>query len=399
MRLLALFCVGVVLIAASATGRFSGIETRGSYSTVVLIGDTQRVMEGYALNGPADARYQRFAASIDWIISHAESERIEWVASLGDMIQRGIGLPPNGTECDAENGAPWRADTATCQPMNQATCQATAGCFWRPNSIPPCDSCEVVALAELEWEGFMAQWERLLPGHETTHGIPWLTIHGNHDNSGNQWTTDPDREPQGYNQRFSAAVWDALDNGYGPRAYEHVAAYDEPTFLGDGHAWRMRIGSREVLVVAASCCFGGQIAPGQEAWAVGLMNADPSTPAILLTHAAELVDDSLIRVAGDVAPSLFMVAGGHYARQTAAVWSDSGSTPPGTREVLRLETDWSYASPTDADLTGVARDDMFKVVRFWETGEVEVFDYSVDGASKHALPANTIPRRDFEVDP
>lgn len=381
----------------------AGVVASGSrvdeppYYTIAVMGDLQAMMSAYRVSGPTATRYAELEDQIDWIIANRDSEAIQAVLFVGDVIQDGISLPPYDTEvaeCDFENGSPYTQTAATCFAIGvEATCKSTSGCYWNADPVDNavCASCELVARAETEWTGFMALYDRLLPGGDTTFGIPTLLACGNHDNVGTENATDTDREPLGCNQRFSTALYDGRENTYGKRRFEHVASYSDSVY-GDAHAYIIQLGSQPVLVVSLNCCSLEGTPDAQESWALSIMSTYSSLPAIVLTHHAESVETNIVDVAEASAPNLIAYIGGHDGHRTVSIET------VGALSILKAEIDWTSASANDTN--GASQDDYIKLIRFYldETPtSIEVLDRSEVGDARDATSGNYLAKTAFAL--
>lgn len=401
LALLALLALGVTFRGPTIEGPSAG--TGPGYYTLVVFGDSQKAMEDCRILGAGRGRCAEFKRQVDWVISNAETERIAAVLHVGDMISAGIGLPPYGSElaeCDFENGAPYVSDSFVCSPIAvEATCKSTSGCFWNTDPVDGpagCASCDLVERAQTEWTAFEAQWDRLLPGGDLADGIPAVVSCGNHDNAGDQNATDSDREPQGCNQRFSSAVYDALDGAYGARQFEHVASLADSA-TGDAHTFLLGLGPQQFVLVSLACCTLEGIPDAQEAWALDQLDNYPTLPAIVLAHDAAAVEATIID-SGD-APNVFAYIGGHVQSRSETVRTVLG------KSILKSITDWTTASGTvsdDHDETSTVRSDYLTLIRVYANEsptKIEAFGFSPASGKKNTRPANLVGITALEILP
>jgi len=386
--------------ASPGSAATSGGVTASAYRTVVIIGDTQSHVRG------GSPRYADFQAQIQWIIDNKYTENIDFVMSVGDLIDAGTTLPvqiggmSGPGECDGENSGPYESfafcDAESHPTGNELSCEAlgtaTTACYWYDDNFnpPDCLPCSFTPTAAAEWTRFDTQFDRLLPGGDTAAGIPFLLTKGNHDNPGNDFAIDSDREPEGWNQRYNAAFWDSLNGTYTDRAYEHVG--QNLDVEGDSHSWIVQIGTQPVLVVSIPYISGSGVPPAAQTWAINQMTApvDADKPAIVLVHHAGSVRNAISNVSEVVAPNLFLVSGGHFG-QGKSIRTNGGET------VLETVTDWTLASRDDTN--GVSQNDYITLIRFYDDGTMEAFDYSVSGNARDSASANTIVRQAFDILP
>lgn len=388
----------LLLIATAVDAGTLGGGTHNSntdYASFIVFGDMQRMMNDYRQNGGASAPdYAELDAAVDWIFENRDRERIGFVMAVGDLINSAVALPPTGDEvgaCDFENGAPYTSSSAVCiaYVADETNCKATSGCFWKYDSDgdgESCGSCDLVARAETEWTGFDALWARFAPGGDTTDGIPALLVRGNHDNVGTQNAVDTDREPLGWNDRYDESYWVSLNDSYGKRFYRHVSSYTDST-TGNNYAWFVKLAGRQILVVSIACCITTGIPDDAEDWALSVMALYPSIPSIVLTHHANAIETIVVNSADSEAPNLFAYFGGHDNDRLKTVRTI------GAKEIIRSETDWTNDSVS-------SQNDFFTVVRVWfNSGEVEVFDYSHAGDIVDPTSGNRLVKQAFSTDP
>lgn len=373
--LLALMFIAGVPLHASA---------QANYRTVIIVGDTQSMLNLYP-----PANYADFTAMIDWIIANKNVENIDFVLHVGDIIDIGsvIPLPP---ECE---GTPTRSERE-CQD-NECTTPLLSGCYpfeWIPGSGNPlCLSCSVTrSVVDFQWSRFNAQWSRLEPNTATGwSGIPYGIVRGNHDNLG----VDPPsgRDVFGYAQYYSEAKFESLEQAFAgnDRHFEHLETY--PNENQDGHVWRFRLGSRPVLVVGPSYEGGGDISQTQIDWVKDVFGRYSGVPAILLVHDMmerwQLYNQVVTRMA-TVAPQLFMTAQGHVGQDRKSIDDHSGY------KVLRTVSDWSRTASPEGSYLGV--------VRFYfdpaGVDRVEAFSFSPVTNGNLIRADNTVALQPFGID-
>lgn len=211
----------------------------GTYRTVAIFGDTQDLAADPAL-------YPGFTAMVDWVLDNREAERIDFVLHVGDAIHHGGSLPVPAA-CAGEDGR--------CDPARR---------WQRKNGTEIACHCHGLDLTDREWAAFRKQWQRF------DGVIPYAIVRGNHDNRG----VDPESplDAPGYDQYYGESHFRGIA-GSGL-----VASHRDP--MGTSHAWRFRLGGREVLVIGAAWQFGGPAV----AWAKDVLAAHPQLPAIALAH-------------------------------------------------------------------------------------------------------------------
>ncbi len=270
-------------------------------------------------------------------------------------------------------------------------------CYWYDDTFnpPDCLPCSSVPAADVEWTQFDIQFNRQLPGGDTTACIPFLLTKGNHDNPGNDFAIDPDREPEGRKQRYNAAFWDSLDGTYNDRACRHVGQNVDAA--GNSHSWIVQIGNQPVLVVAIPYISGSGVPAAARTWALNQMTSpvDADKPAILLVHDTGLVRASITNQSETLALNLFLVSGGHVgivAGGNTKIFATNGG-----ENVLQTRTDWTNSARNDTN--GISRNDYITIIRFYNDGTIEAFDYSVSGDARDSSTGNTITRQLFDILP
>lgn len=374
---------------------YAGVSVNASvgaeYATLVIMGDNQLESRDCRQGGtsPTTLRCADFQAELEWIEDNAAAENIAGVLFVGDLIDVGTTLPPgrfggSASACDNENfytdgtyavASTGGGYTSSCNGYTggvAATCEAYLfgtglGCYLYSNG--DCLTCARNEVIKDEWDAFELMISTYLPN------VPWAAVKGNHDNAGDQYATDDDREPEGYDQRFDSTYWQGRDDpGSG---YEHVASYSGSG--GDGHAWKMRLSAQgvdqDIIVVAAPLNDDGTITAAASSWVQDTFANYESLPGVLLSHWYGRGTWPATTPYTDI-PNLFAIATGHvYAGH---VQNDLISDGDVADSIIRVTNDWT--SNTDVDTNAVARNDYMTLIRWYPIdGEVEVKNWSREG--------------------
>ena len=386
---------------------------QGDYRTIVIVGDTQIHVStmnnsypgdddypgppgiprepGY-LGDPDDPNdpepynpdYAAYTRMIDWIVANKYEENIDFVMQVGDITNLGLWMPLSAAQCE---GAPVQN---SCRSGRDCLDPLPRGCEYKSDST--CPTCQGArATVENEWRRFNDQWARLDPNPTGGwSGVPYAIVRGNHDNVGVDIPTDT--HIQGYNHFFSEQRFEELELAYAPggggdRFFEHLETYSGGS--QDGHAWKFRIGTRDVVVV------GPSVWPeqGQRTWALDFLRDYPDTSSILLTHdlgefaGGALWSETVGMLGAPDAPPLFMTVQGHTGDDLKFVDNVRG------RDLLMTVNDWSY-------LDEATRSNM-TLVRVYpgEVDRVEAFTYSPTLDQCSLTSANYVPLQEFDLCP
>lgn len=276
------------------------------YRTVVIFGDTQKLVDGN------DAQYQNYLAATEWVVENAEAENIDFVLHVGDVVQ-------NGWKCSNGCG------------------EATSGHL--------CDGDLAQTITD-EWTRFMVGWQRI-----ESAGIPYAIVRGNHDNA--------------HQCEFAPGESSCLGLFLGVRGFDSFFGRDRfegtPTWVDTcdaltpdlrcqaendpSHLWKFQLGGQDVLVAGLP----NQPSAGVREWFREKLEADPTTPAIVLSHqglqrtqsfwnpSANLLWDEFVEGFWgrpvDLTPQVFMTVMGHFQMDTKQITSIGGY------RVLKVEFD------------------------------------------------------------
>ena len=358
------------------------------YYTFVVFGDTQYQSRDCAISS-ATGRCPEFDASLDWIRDNAAAENIVAVAFVGDLINAGTPLPFTST-CDAPD-PPTARSLGDCSPFaSEGTCGSAFsgdGCGWTTTATPPCAPCTLVDDADAEWTAFNTRAARIATGDIS---LPMMMAQGNHDNDGAANGSFPLREPQGWNDYYSATYWESIDNG---TTYDYLSAETYVDADGNGHAWTITVGTQDFLVVAPPMpAGGGGISSAAMAWAEGVMSDYSTLPAILLAHWISDGDvEATIDTSSISAPNLIWAAGGHVDNGGSV-----GTTTNGAETVVETVSDFTNNSPLDT--LGNPQNDWLTLFRWYPaTNEAEVVNFSpASGLNSASL---NLAKQSFDIMP
>lgn len=252
------------------------------YRTVAIFGDTQHLV---GLRGGYD-RFEYLKDMVEWVVDNEQVENIDFVLHVGDIINGGLGCSQNcsGVGC----------------PEGQGTCAAGSAC-----------SSDILG----EWQDFTQAW-----GPIELAQIPYAIVRGNHDNKHQCdvyfWETyllidDMPGFSTYYGRwKFSGdTTWVDSCDAYTPDARCQNAN-------DTGHIWKFPLGSQDVLVAGLP----DNANAGVRDWFSEKLLADPSTPAIVLSHRSlkrgnPLWDEFVEGPWQDpieLTPQVFMTAMGHF---------------------------------------------------------------------------------------
>lgn len=229
-------------------GRAAAVET--DIRTVVIFGDTQELVDGLPGDTstliPADpdgrANLENLGKMVDWVLANRESQNIDFVLHVGDIIQSGMFL---------ESRLP-----STC--YQEGVCQSHI----EYREGVPCP-CRYERQVDLEWERFNSAWRRF----DTL--VPYAIVRGNHDNIGGR---DPGKR-RGFRDYFGANSMRGLP-GY----------VESSTFEDIAHVWKFNLGPYPVLVMTLPD--GARSDAAQIQWANEVLSRPENRdlPVILLVH-------------------------------------------------------------------------------------------------------------------
>lgn len=279
-----------VLVASCLLPLHSVVGLEKHVRTIVIFGDTQSLS-----HNADDASYQNFGSMIDWVLENRESQNIDFVLHVGDLINQGSYLPLP-TQCIDEG----------------------VGCV-RGRKVRGTEcGCYALAYTRAQWQRFNRQWKRL------DGVVPYAIVRGNHDNVG---IDDPNSliDTPGFMQFFGADEMRKLP-GY-------VETYSSENL--DAHAWKFRLGDQEVLVIGPSYAPSAR----QLGWVRDVMARHRETPVIILTHEVNTTGNRTElweNVISDRqnAEQILMVSQGHYIGVQKTILT------VGKSRILKTLTNW-----------------------------------------------------------
>ena len=302
-----------LLVALVAIGLAPVAYAQVPYRTVVIFGDTQSLVEHN------NADYARFRTMVEWVADNVDEENIDFVLHVGDIIQ-------TGSNCVESLCSPDRA-----------------------------------VEIETEWARFNDAWQVL---DNAVPPIPYAIVRGNHDNKGSIAGPTPGFSDHFGRNRFAGteALVATCDEATPPIVVPSDGP-DEgpgdsppaPPCLNDvGHVWRFQLGPESILVAGLP----DEADKGIQGWFKQILLANPTTPAILLSH-QELEPDPDVQLEPDpdgdwlwstfvedegnptpFTPQVFLTAMGHFHRDEKNILEIGGY------RVLQVELDYGPAHGT-----------------------------------------------------
>lgn len=372
----------VALLLVPLACVFAGpVRAEAPYRSIVIFGDTQRLVDGAPGVGPitpldpGDAReLEALHGMIDWVRDQREEENIDFVLHVGDAIQSGT-----------HDRIPVRPE-----------CYVDGKCLDRPSGPdgPSCGCRELDATA-YEWRRFNQAWKRL------DGVVPYAIVRGNHDNVG---ADRPGFDTPGFSTWYGEEAMRPLPGYLGSHREGEARAKArlKGMALDDrdvAHAWKFALGGRPLLVIGISD--GAHQSSEQLAWARGLLEAPEhrDVPAILLAHRLfngipidwERPTTAWLSLVEKHHNSIFMAVWGHVSP------GDVRFIDAGKRRVLSVRSNWQGFRHHPAG-------SFMNVVRFWmnedgiEWVEVVAISPTLGIDRSGALRSTRMRRTAFEVE-
>lgn len=263
----------------------------GNVRTWVIFPDTQKLVKN-----SSNAKYAFFASQVNWVVANRDTENIDLVLHLGDVI---------------DNGNPFSTN-----PIVTAT----------------------------QWANFINQWKKL-----DEAGIPYAIVEGNHDNPGG--LDLPAGWANGFFNFYGPAHFNDPNLPFDydvvtcPHGEGDPCGPDQWNQLTTSHIWRFDFGYGPIRVVGLPWMPSTDMTQ----WAIDELRTDRRTAIVMLSHTHMVPREctSFIRAGQhtlffrstpDLLPQMMMSAEGHIPADHKGVQVMSGY------DVLSVQMDYQERS-------------------------------------------------------